>query len=243
MKAMLLAAGVGSRLRPLTDTIPKPMLPIAGEPLLAHTLRWLHSYGVREIALNLHHLPDVVQQGLGDGSRWGVRLHYAIEPELRGTAGAVKHFSWLWDAPFIVVYGDLLLNLDLAALHAFHRSKQAAMTIALKPTDTPQSQGMIACDEAGRIVRFVEKPQTWPADQRTANSGVYIVEPRVVERIPADQPSDWGHDVIPALLQNNEPVYAVLVAGTVIDIGTPVVYRCVSVTGLPLTPHARNEQP
>lgn len=232
MKALILAAGVGSRLRPLTDTIPKPMLPIAGEPLLAHTLRWLREYGVHEIALNLHHLPEIVQHGLGDGSRWGVRLHYNVERELQGTAGAALHFRSLWDAPFYVIYGDLLLDLDLQALHEFHRLRAAAMTIALKPTDTPHSQGMIACDERGRILRFVEKPRVWPADQRTANSGVYLVEPHLLQHVPADRPSDWGHDIIPALLRANAPVYGVAVRGTVIDIGTPAVYKQVQATGI-----------
>lgn len=237
MKAMILAAGVGSRLRPLTDTTPKPMLPIKGEPLLAHTLRWLHGFGVREVALNLHYLPQVVQNGLGDGKRWGVRLHYSIEAELTGTAGAVKQFAWLWDEPFVVVYGDLLLDLDLDALHNFHRSKQAALTIALKHTDTPRSQGMIERDRQGRLLRFVEKPRAWPPDHHTANAGVYIVEPRLLERIPADRATDWGHDIIPALLADGEPVYGALVNGTVIDIGTPAVYERVAVEGLAAAPH------
>ncbi len=225
MKAMILAAGVGSRLRPLTDTIPKPMLPIDGEPLLAHTLRWLHSYGVYEVALNLYHLPHVVQQGLGDGSRWGMRLHYAVEHELLGTAGAVKQFEALWDEPFLVVYGDLLLDLDLDALRKQHDATHAAMTIALKQTDTPQSQGMIERDAAGRIMRFVEKPSEWHADQRTANAGVYIVDPRLLARIPTGRASDWGHDIIPAMLADGERVYGAIVDGTVIDIGTPAVYE------------------
>ncbi|PLS79810.1 MAG: nucleotidyl transferase [Chloroflexi bacterium] len=224
MKAMILAAGVGSRLRPLTDTIPKPMLPIAGEPLLAHTLRWLRSFGVTQIALNLHALPEVVQAGLGDGAQWDVHLLYSYEPELRGTAGAVKHLMSFFDERFVVVYGDLLVNIDLAALAAFHQDRRAVLTVGLKPTDTPASQGMIQCDETGLITRFVEKPRHWPADQRTANAGVYIVEPVVLSHIPPDQPSDWGHDILPALIAAGLPVYGVPVSGFLVDIGTPAVY-------------------
>lgn len=225
MKAMILAAGVGTRLRPLTDTIPKPMLPIAGEPLLVHTLRWLKRYGVTEIALNLHYLPEVVQQGLGDGSTWDLQLRYSYEPELIGTAGAVKRLASFFDEPFVVVYGDLLVDIDLNALAAFHRDRAALVTIGLKHTDDPSSQGMIERDATGRILRFVEKPTAWPADQQTANAGVYIVEPSVIERIPADRISDWGHDIFPALLQDNLPVFGALVDGLLVDIGTHAVYE------------------
>lgn len=232
MKAMILAAGVGSRLRPLTDTVPKPMLPIAGQPLLVHTLRWLRSYGVTEIALNLHALPQVVTAGLGDGSQWDVRLRYSFEPVLRGTAGAVKHLTSFFDERFVVIYGDLLLDINLAALVAFHDERQALLTVGLKHTDTPASQGMIERDAMGRITRFVEKPAQWPAHQRTANGGVYVVEPAVLAHVPADQPSDWGHDVIPALIAAGLPVYGIPVVGHLVDIGTPAVYEQVK-DGLP----------
>lgn len=225
MKAMILAAGVGSRLRPLTDTVPKPMLPIAGQPLLAHTLRWLRRSGIREIALNLHYLPEVVQQGLGDGSAWDVRLRYSVEQNLRGTAGALLPLLPFFDQTFALVYGDLLIDLDLDALLAFHRDRAALVTIALKPTDDPRSQGMIATDPRGRVTAFVEKPAAWPADQRTANSGLYIVEPPALAAIPTDRPSDWGHDIFPRLLAAAAPVYATHVAGSVIDIGTMPVYE------------------
>ena len=232
MKAMILAAGVGSRLRPLTDSVPKPMLPIAGQPLLVHTLQWLHAFGVDDIALNLHYLPDVVQQGLGDGKAFGVRLRYSVEHALRGTAGALLPFTSFFDQTFVVVYGDLLVNLDLHALLAFHRNRQALVTVALKPTDDPQSQGMIECDATGRVQRFVEKPADWPADENLANAGVYIVEPSVLRFILTDRPSDWGHDIFPLLLAAGLPVYACLVAGQVVDIGTHQAYERVRQIGL-----------
>lgn len=222
MKALILAAGAGTRLRPLTDTCPKPMLPIAGHPLLARTLRWLRSYGVLEAALNLHHLPDVVRDGLGDGTAFDMRIHYAYEPELRGTAGAVHNFPGFFDQPFLVIYGDLLLELDLDDLIGFHRSSNALMTLALKRTTTPHSQGMIEVDDNGRVLRFVEKPANWDGGD-TANAGVYICEPEVAARIPAGV-SDFGHDIIPALLRDTMPVYGRPLRGYLLDIGTPEAY-------------------
>lgn len=228
---MVLAAGAGTRLRPLTDTVPKPMLPIGGQPLLAHTLRWLHAAGVREAALNLHYLPAVVRDGLGDGSRWGMHLRYNVEHELLGTAGALLPFGDFWDRTFAVIYGDLLLDLDLDALLRFHRQHGALVTIALKPTDTPRSQGMVE-EAGGRVLRFVEKPQTWPTEHGTANAGVYIAEPAALRWIPRNRPSDWGHDIFPALLAADQALMAATVGGRVIDIGTPDVYRRVQHLGI-----------
>ncbi|GAB4196791.1 MAG: hypothetical protein OHK0022_14610 [Roseiflexaceae bacterium] len=222
MKALVLAAGAGTRLRPLTDTCPKPMLPIAGRPLLEHTLRWLRRYGVTEAALNLHHLPKVVREGLGDGARFDMRLRYAHEPELRGTAGAIHNFPGFFDEPFLVIYGDLLLDLDLGDLIGFHRATGALMTLALKHTTTPHSQGMIEIDRLGRVLRFVEKPQAWDGGD-TANAGVYICQPEVARRVPPGV-SDFGHDIIPALLRAGEPVFGRQLRGYLLDIGTPEAY-------------------
>ncbi|NJN17197.1 MAG: nucleotidyltransferase family protein [Oscillochloris sp.] len=227
MKAFILAAGAGTRLRPLTDTCPKPMLPIAGRPLLAHTLGWLRRYGVREAALNLHHLPDVVRAGLGDGSRFEMNLCYSYEAELLGTAGAARRIQELYrnffDQTFVVIYGDLLLDLDLDDLLAFHRTRKSLMTLALKRTDTPHSQGMIAVDTDGRVTEFVEKPQTW-AGGDTANAGVYICEPALLNAIPPGM-SDFGHDIIPALLRNGAAVFGKPLKGYLLDIGTPAAYE------------------
>ncbi|HEU4327921.1 MAG TPA: NDP-sugar synthase [Roseiflexaceae bacterium] len=223
MKALVLAAGAGTRLRPLTDTCPKPMLPVAGRPLLEHTLRWLRRYGVTEAALNLHHLPEVVRNGLGDGARFDMRLRYAHEPKLLGTAGAMRNFPNFFDEPFLVIYGDLLLDLDLEDLIGFHRDNGALMTLALKRTDTPHSQGMIEIDGSGRVLRFVEKPQTWDGGD-TANAGVYVCQPEVAWRVPPGF-SDFGHTIIPALLRAGEPVFGRALRGYLLDIGTPAAYE------------------
>lgn len=223
MKALILAAGAGTRLRPLTDTCPKPMLPVAGRPLLEWTLLWLRRYGVTDAALNLHHLPNVVRKGLGDGSRFGMQIRYSEERELLGTAGALHNFPGFFDAPFLVIYGDLLVDLDLDDLIGVHRARGALMTLALKRTDTPQSQGMIEVDDTGRVLRFVEKPGDWDGGD-TANAGVYVCEPAVVERVPPGF-SDFGHDIIPALLCEGAAVYGRPLRGYLLDIGTSGAYE------------------
>jgi NDP-sugar pyrophosphorylase family protein len=226
MKAVILAAGVGSRLRPLTDTCPKPMLPIAGRPLLARTLDWLRASGVSEAALNLHHLPDAVRGGLGDGASWGMTLRYSYEPELLGSAGALRRIAqrfpgWI-DQTFALIYGDMLCDIDLAELLAAHHAAQAILTLALKHTSTPHTQGMIELDTAGRVRRFVEKPAEW-AGGNLANAGVYLCEPAILDAIPAGI-SDFGHDIIPALLAAGATVCGHLATGYLLDIGTPEAY-------------------
>lgn len=223
MKAMVLAAGAGTRLRPLTDTCPKPMLPIAGRPLLERTLRWLRGYGVAEAALNLHHLPSVVTGALGDGAALGMRLRYSFEPELRGTAGALHGFDGFFDQPFLVIYGDMLLDIDLDELTSFHQSRGALMTLALKRTATPWSQGMVERAADGRVLRFVEKPAAWDGGD-TANAGVYICQPELLTHVPRAT-CDFGHDIIPALLRAGSPVYGRLASGYLLDIGTPDAYQ------------------
>ena len=226
MKAVILAAGVGSRLRPLTDTCPKPMLPIAGRPLLARTLDWLRANGVAEAALNLHHLPDVVRAGLGDGSEWGMTLRYSYEPELLGSAGALRTIAerfpgWLGQT-FALIYGDMLCDIDLVGLLAAHQSDRAMLTLALKRTATPHTQGMIELDPAGRVRRFVEKPADWRGGD-LANAGVYLCEPAMLAAIPPGF-SDFGHDIIPTLLATGATVYGRLTPGYLLDIGTPAAY-------------------
>lgn len=203
------------------------MLPIAGRPLLAWTLAWLQRYGVCEAAINLHHLPDVIRSGLGDGSSFALRLHYMHEPELRGTAGAIHNFPGFFDETFVVVYGDMLLDFDLADLHTFHKQHGALMTLALKQTTTPQSQGMVAVDSDGNVRCFIEKPTDWNGDL-TANAGVYICEPAVVAHVPQGQ-SDFGFDIIPALLRQGAPVYGRLLRGYLRDIGTHDSYQAAEI--------------
>jgi len=225
MKGMILAAGEGSRLRPLTLTRPKPMVPIGGKPLLEHTITWLRRYGVTEIGVNLHYKPEVITSYFGDGSAWGVRLTYSHESNILGTAGGVKALGSFFDETFIVVYGDVLTALDLDAIAAFHRERQAQITVVLYRVPNPWECGLVDIDAVGRICRFVEKP---PRDQvftDLANAGVYIVEPGVLEYIPAGCFYDCGHDLFPRLLEQGIPLFGYPTDEYLLDIGDHAKYE------------------
>lgn len=217
--AVVLSAGLGTRLRPLTDTLPKPMAPVAGVPLLERTVRHLAAHGVRDVCVNLHHLPRVVLDHFGDGRAFGVRLHFALEEELLGTAGALNAFRDFLDAPFLIWYGDVLSDIDLSALEAFHREKGGAASVALYRVDNPTQCGLVDLDASGRILRFVEKPPVAFTD--LANAGIYLCEPQVLDFIPASGFSDFGRDVFPALLAAGVALYGYPLAEYLIDVGSP----------------------
>lgn len=224
MKGMILAAGEGSRLRPMTLTMPKPMVPIGDKPLLERTIAWLRRYGVVEIGVNLHYKPDVITSYFGDGSAWGVRLTYSHEPDILGTAGGVKALESLFDETFVIVYGDVLTALDLDAVAAFHRQRQAQATVVLYHVPNPWECGLVDIDDTGRIRRFVEKP---PRDQvftDLANAGVYIVEPGVLAHVPVGRFYDFGHDLFPRLLEQGIPLFGYPTDEYVLDIGDHVKY-------------------
>ena len=225
MKAMILAAGEGTRLRPLTFALPKPMIPIVGKPLLERTLAWLAGQGVTEAAINLYHRPQAIPDHFGEEFA-GVRLHYFFEDTLRGTSGGVKAAERLFrDAPFFVIYGDNLIDADLKRLAEFHNFHVGVATIALFHHPNPTAAGIVALDAGGRITRFVEKP---PADQvfsDLANAGVYVLDPSVLDAIAPDVPSDFGRDIFPALLAQGEPMFGTLLGGYLQDTGTPAAYR------------------
>ncbi len=225
MKAMILAAGEGSRLRPLTLTRPKPMVPMGDRPLLAHTINWLQRHDITEIGINLHYKPEVITDYFGDGSDMGVRLVYSYEPEILGTAGGAKALEGFLDETFVVVYGDLLTALDLGAVVAAHRERQAQVTVVLYRVPNPWECGLVEMVATGRITRFVEKP---PRDQvftDLANAGVYIMEPGVLSRVPAGQFYDFGHDLFPQLLAEGVPMFGYPTEQYLLDIGNHEKYQ------------------
>lgn len=225
MKAMILAAGEGRRLRPLTDAVPKPMLPVGGRPLVVHLIDLLRSHGVREIAINLHHQPEAISAFLGDGRHFGVRVTYSLEERLLGSAGGVKRMeAFFGDEPFLVIYGDVLTGLDLTALHAFHTSRGAALTMALHQPEALNECGVVDLSEDGRVLAFVEKPGPGEEPSRWANAGIYIVEPPVLRQIPPDTPFDFGADLFPLLLERAASLYGYVSDAPVVDIGTPEGY-------------------
>ncbi len=232
MKALILAAGKGTRLKELTKELPKPMLTIGDSPLLEQLVLWLRSHGVTEIAMNLHHAPDAIRGYFGDGSRFGLSIVYSYEPELLGTAGAAKRLEWFLNEPFVVVYGDLFTNVDLGRLVAFHEAQKqrlaalAAATLALYQVPNPTECGLVDVDEAGRIQRFVEKP---PADQvftDLANAGVVICDPQVLGYVPPHTVYDFGRELFPLLLSVGFPLFGLPISAQefLVDIGTPRGY-------------------
>jgi mannose-1-phosphate guanylyltransferase len=228
MKALILAAGQGTRLGHLTKNRPKPMLPIGGRPLLQHTVEWLRDYGIKEIAINLHHRPDVVMEFFGDGAHLGVAIHYSDEKELLGTAGAAKRLEPYFDEDFVVVYGDVLTNLDLMRLINFHNQQGnhgrelPTMTLALYNVPDLTQCGLVETDTTGYVTRFVEKPAPDQVFTDLAFSGIMICRPAIFKHIPIETFFDFGHDLIPALLAADAPMSAQVIAKDeyVIDIGT-----------------------
>lgn len=234
MKALILAAGKGTRLHELTNACPKPMVPIGGQPLLAHLVGWLRDHNIRQIAMNLHYYPEVITSYFGDGQQFDVAITYSYEEQLLGTAGAAKRLQPFFDESFLVVYGDLYTNLDLTRLITFHAQQQTMggtarclATLALYHVPNPSECGLVDLTATGRITRFVEKP---PPDQvftDLANAGVTLCEPRLLDFIPVNTVYDFGRDLLPALLRAGEQVCGQELAADefLIDIGTPAGYQ------------------
>jgi mannose-1-phosphate guanylyltransferase/phosphomannomutase len=222
MRALILAAGEGTRLRPLTLDRPKPMLAVGGRPILEHLVKLLRTHGVTEIAINLHYKPEVITRHFGDGSRFGVQLTYSTESRLLGSAGAAKQIEWFLGSkaePFLVLYGDVLANIDLGALVEFHADSRGVGTLALYEVEDPSRCGIVEVEPDGRITRFVEKPAPNMLTGNLANAGIYVLEPEVLLTIPSGRAVDFGGDVFPNLLAAGHPLYGVRTDGYLLDIG------------------------
>jgi NDP-sugar pyrophosphorylase family protein len=224
---MILAGGMSTRLYPLTRTVPKPLVPIAGEPNSAHLLRYLHSFGIVDIAINVHYLAEKIEDAFGDGSQYGVKLHYLHEPVLMGSAGAVKGMQdFLGDDTFVVVGCDAITDMRLDALLAFHKKREAVATIALIEEEDVTQYGVVIADPDGRIVDFQEKPPKGTERSKLVNTGVYVFEPAIFDRIPANEFYDFGKQVFPELQRDKAAFYGLEMTGAYwCDIGTPGEYR------------------
>lgn len=228
MKAMILAAGEGSRLRPLTLDRPKPMLPVAGRPLLEHIIAWLRHHRITRIGMNLHHRPGVVTEHFGNGAGFGVEITYSVEEEILGTAGGAKRLSGFLDETFVLVYGDVLTDFDLGALVDFHRSrpKEPHLSMGLYHVPNPWDCGIVGLDASGRILRFVEKPKKQDVFSDLASMGVLVVDHELLRYVPDGHFCDFGHDVFPALLQGGVPLYGWTIPNSayLVDVGSPERY-------------------
>jgi len=233
VKAVILAAGLGTRLRPLTYRCPKPMLPIAGRPLLEHVVRLLVRHGFDELVINLHHLPGRIRDYFGDGTAWDARIAYSFEPELLGTAGAVRQVAALFDEPFLVYYGDNLTNFDLTDLWEAHHREGEEASIGLLWMDEPTTRGIVGLDARNRVDRLVEKPRPGQVvPDYLVNAGIYILEPAVLAWIAADRTCDFARDVFPRMLAAGRPLYGHRMRGQLLSTDTLERYeharRCVA---------------
>ncbi len=226
MKAVIMAGGEGTRLRPLTSLRPKPMVPIVNQPVMEHIIGLVKHHGVSEIVATLAFMPRVIQDYFGAGEEWGVRLDYAVEETPLGTAGSVKNAAHLLndDEPFIVISGDAITDIDLSEVLAFHRSRGGAVTIALKSVPDPLDFGVVVTAEDGLVERFLEKPTWGQVFSDTINTGIYIVEPWVLDYIPDGKPFDFSSDLFPLLMEEGHRIYGVAVDGYWCDVGSRESY-------------------
>lgn len=234
-KAMLLAAGEGTRLRPLTLETPKALLPVGERPLIELQLAWLKHHGIQEVAINLYHLGDKVRNFLGDGSRFGVKISYSPEEKLLGTAGGIKRMEHFFDNTFVVVYADVFTDFNLSAMVKFHRQKKAAAALVIFEASNPREVGIVKMSPEGQILSLVEKPKTANLERTTSNlgpqflasGGVYVLEKEVLNHIPAQVFSDFATDIFPKLIKLGFPIYGYVLKPQdyLIDIGTIEKYR------------------
>jgi len=221
MKAVVMAGGEGSRLRPLTIGRPKPMVPIVNRPVMEHILLLLKRHGITEVVVTLQYLANVIQDYFGDGEALGMRLHYSVEDVPLGTAGSVKLAERLLDDTFLVISGDALTDYDLSAIIDYHRSKKAVATLTLTHVDTPLEYGVVVTDAGGHIRQFLEKPSWSEVISDTINTGIYVLEPEVLRRCPPGQPYDFSQELFPGLLRDGQPIYGYVPAGGYwTDVGT-----------------------
>jgi mannose-1-phosphate guanylyltransferase / phosphomannomutase len=225
MKAVIMAGGFGTRLRPLTTHIPKPLVPVGNVPIMEHTVRLLQRYGFTDLLVLLYFLPETITAYFGDGSRWGVHMSYATPAADLGTAGAVRFATGDLSEPMLVVSGDVLTDFDLAAAVRFHRERRAEATIVLTRVESPLAYGIVIIDEHGRIVRFLEKPTWGEVFSDTINTGIYLLEPSVLAAIPTGRPYDFSKELFPALLAAGRGLYGHVAVGYWRDVGDLPEYR------------------
>jgi len=225
MKVVVMAGGEGTRLRPLTSNQPKPMVPVAGLPCMEHVIALVKHHGIDRLVATLAYMPQVIRGYFGEGSHFGVELDYSVEEVPAGTAGSVKLCEHYVDEAFLVVSGDALTDIDLTALVDFHKKKGAVATLALKRVPNPLEFGVVITDDDGRIERFLEKPTWGEVFSDTINTGIYVLEPEVLDHVPVDEPYDFSTELFPRLLDAGAPLYGYVADGYWQDIGNLTQYQ------------------
>jgi mannose-1-phosphate guanylyltransferase len=222
MQALILAGGEGTRLRPLTTTHPKPVVPLVDRPFIGFMLDWLRSHGVDEVIMGCGHMADGVRSVLGDGSGFGIKLSFLVEPRPLGTGGALKFAEDLLDERFLMLNGDVLTDLDLSAQIAQHEATGAQATLALTPVEDPSAYGLVRLTDANQVTEFVEKPSADQIDTNNISAGAYVLERSVLELLAPGEPASIERDVFPRLVGNG--LYGYVGEGYWMDIGTPERY-------------------
>ncbi|MGM0518487.1 MAG: sugar phosphate nucleotidyltransferase [Campylobacterota bacterium] len=226
MKAIILAGGFGTRIQPLTNSLPKPMLPILNRPMMEHIILKLRDeLDIKEMAILLYFKPEIIREYFGDGSRFGVKLTYIEPDDDYGTAGAVSFARDFLDDTFIIVSGDLVTNFNFKAIEKFHKKKKSQFTITLTSVEDPLQFGVVIADENNRIDKFLEKPSWGEVFSDTINTGIYIIEPEILNFIPHGEDFDFAKDLFPTLMQNNIPLWGYSEKGYWRDVGNPQSYR------------------
>jgi mannose-1-phosphate guanylyltransferase / phosphomannomutase len=219
MKAVVMAGGEGTRLRPLTSNQPKPMVPIVGKPCMEHILELLREHGMTDIVVTVAFLPQAIRGYFGTGESLAMQIAYSVEESPLGTAGSVRLAANQLDETFLVISGDALCDVDLSALIAFHRDHDAAVTIGLKSVDNPLEFGIVVTDDEGRVERFLEKPSWGQVFSDTINTGIYVLEPEVLRHVPTGRPYDFSKELFPYLLEMGRPIYGYAMDGYWQDVG------------------------
>ena len=227
MKAAIMAGGFGTRLRPLTSNIPKPMIPVANKPMMEHVVDLLRDHGITDLVTLLHFQPELIEGHFGDGSEFGVRMIYVNAAEDYGTAGAVKNAERHFEGPFLVISGDLLTDFNLAAAVDFHRERGADLTILLTRVENPLPYGVVITEPDGRISRFLEKPTWSEVFSDTVNTGIYLLDPSVLDLIPPKREFDFSRDLFPLLMREGKKLFGYIAPGYWRDIGDLLEYRLV----------------
>jgi mannose-1-phosphate guanylyltransferase/phosphomannomutase len=225
MKAVVMAGGEGTRLRPLTSNQPKPMVSIVGKPCMEHILELLKQHGMEDVIVTVAFLPQAIRSYFGDGSALGMNIGYSVEESPLGTAGSVRLAADRLDDTFLVISGDALCDVDLTKLVEFHKEKGSSVTIGLKSVDNPLEFGIVVTDDEGKIERFLEKPSWGQVFSDTINTGIYVLEPEVLRHIPTDRPYDFSKELFPLLLEMGRPMYGYKLDGYWQDIGNLDQYR------------------
>jgi mannose-1-phosphate guanylyltransferase/phosphomannomutase len=225
MKAIIIAGGLGTRLRPLTYNMPKPIVPLANKPFAFHQIELLRKFGITEIILNLHYLSDNIKKIFNDGKKLGVKIYYSIEEKPLGTAGAVKNAEKFFDTgPMLIFNGDILTDINLEKMIKFHEEKKGKATLALTKVEDPTHYGLIITDENQRVLEFREKPSWEHVTANTINAGIYIVDPSIFDLVPKGKEFSFERQLYPTLLERGEKIYGYVTDAYWMDIGDPVKY-------------------